>query len=79
MFTISGDSRIMGFTLDHLKEAQDALLQGDQLVAMKNLNILIDHWERLHHEQKIFTKQFKFEKQEIKQNGKQRISITESQ
>ena len=62
----------MSFTLDHLKAAQDALLRGKELEAMKNLNILIEHWERLHHEQKYFVNQFKQKRilQEIENGGK---------
>ena len=42
----------MSFTLNHLKAAQDALVRDDKLTAMKELGILIEKWERLHHEQK---------------------------
>lgn len=44
----------MSFTLNHLKIAQNNLLQGDQLGAMKELNILIERYEQLHNEQKSY-------------------------
>jgi hypothetical protein len=42
----------MSFTLKHLKIVQDNLLQGDQLGAMKELNLLIARYEQLHNEQR---------------------------
>jgi hypothetical protein len=42
----------MSFTLNHLKDAKDALLRNDQHNTMKELNLLIDRYERLHSEQR---------------------------
>ena len=49
----------MSFTLNHLKFAQDALVRDDKLTAMKELGILIEKWEHLHHEQSNFINHFK--------------------
>jgi len=37
----------MSYTLDILKGAKEALLNGDQLACMKRLNILIDRHEQI--------------------------------
>lgn len=48
----------MSFTLNHLKTAQDALVRDDKLTAMKEIGILIEKWENLHHEQNNFINHF---------------------
>ena len=48
----------MSFTLNHLKAAQNALMRDDQFAAMKELTLLIERWERMHHEQKNYLSHF---------------------
>jgi hypothetical protein len=58
----------MSFTLNHLKIAQDNLLQGDQLRAMKELNILIERYEHLHNEQRRVIELYQQQHPETQEN-----------
>ena len=55
----------MGFTLNHLRQIRQNLIDDDYVEALENLDVLIVRWEALHKEQKTFTKEFDYEKTKI--------------